>query len=800
MKHILNICALSFALLGTGNASYAAIPAGYYSSCENKGGQELLEALHSTIGNHTTVSYSALYDLYKTSDVYPEDGKIWDMYSTKHWDTGKEECGSYKKIGDCYNREHSFPKSWFDNKSPMSSDAFHIYPTDGKVNGQRSNNPYGECAGGTSVASSSGVKALGKLGKSTFNGYSGTVFEPDDEYKGDFARSYFYMAACYNNRIASWHSDMLAGNSYPAFREWAVELLLKWDRQDPVSQKEIDRNEAVYSRQHNRNPFIDHPELAQYIWGDKKNLVWSGSEEAVVTINRPADGSEFFVGTTGPGIAVTAPLSIKTTNATGTVTINLAGTGFKASTGTISAAAANKGTNVNITYTPDAVGGHSATLAVTAGSAKAVVILKGSAISGIPASAAADVTDNSFTARWTYVGDDRDGKYALTVSDAEGVLDGYPVDVDAKAGAYTVEGLAPLTDYTYSLAGESIQSHTISVKTGEAVRSVDFLFDGDLYFATAPGVPSPAAEIFIVTQNIESDITVSVDAPFELSVDNTSWSTSITLSPDEDRMYMRLNSSTAGSFETAIRAESSDFVTDDAFAQGVATASPGLFEDFETVAEKADNYENKTYTGTACKWNITDAGIWKADGGHDSIYSLRMGKTSKSALEMAEDCLTGIGDISFYAQRWTAKEGDVTVAVEYSTDGGASWRLAGNVTVTADSYSEYRVHAGVEGKARMRIRQTDGGRFNIDDISLSRQSSGLDEPEAERHQWNAYSHSGNLYIDVTKADGIETAVYALDGTTVFAGRLCEGTTAFALTSGTIVIVATGDFSRTVLIR
>ena len=167
---------------------------------------------------------------------------------------------------------------------------------------------------------------------------------------------------------------------------------------------------------------------------------------------------------------------------------------------------------------------------------------------------------------------------------------------------------------------------------------------------------------------------------------------------------------------------------------------------------------------------------------------------------MAEDCLTGIGDISFYAQRWTAKEGDVTVAVEYSTDGGASWRLAGNVTVTADSYSEYRVHAGVEGKARMRIRQTDGGRFNIDDISLSRQSSGLDEPEAECHQWNAYSHSGNLYIDVTKADGIETAVYALDGTTVFAGQLREGTTAFALTSGTIVIVATDDFSRTVLIR
>lgn len=158
----------------------------------------------------------------------------------------------------------------------MVSDAYHIYPTDGKVNGQRSNYPYGECAGGTSVASSNGVKALGKVGRSTFEGYSGTVFEPDDEYKGDFARTYFYMAACYNNRISSWSSDMLGGNSYPVFNAWAIDLLLKWDKQDPVSQKEIDRNEVVYNHQHNRNPFIDHPELAQYIWGDKKNLAERG--------------------------------------------------------------------------------------------------------------------------------------------------------------------------------------------------------------------------------------------------------------------------------------------------------------------------------------------------------------------------------------------------------------------------------------------------------------------------------------------------------------------------------------------
>lgn len=224
-------------------SAHAAEPDGYYSPCENKGGSKLLSALCDKVGPHTVISYNGLLDLYKTSDVYP-DGKIWDMYSTKHWTPGNT-CGNYKRVGDCYNREHSMPKSWFDDATPMYSDAFHLYPTDGKVNGQRSNYPYGECANGSSEPSYAGVDALGKLGTSTFKGYSGKVFEPDDEYKGDFARSYFYMAAAYNDRIATWSSPMLAGNAYPAFTAWSVELLLKWHRQDPVSDKERKRQEAV---------------------------------------------------------------------------------------------------------------------------------------------------------------------------------------------------------------------------------------------------------------------------------------------------------------------------------------------------------------------------------------------------------------------------------------------------------------------------------------------------------------------------------------------------------------------------
>lgn len=180
-------------------------------------------------------------------------------------------------LGDCYNREHSFPKSWFGGEVlPMYTDLFHLYPTDGKVNAYRSNYAFGETSTGT-------VYDISKLGPCTFPGYTGMVFEPADEYKGDFARTYFYMVTCYEDKVPSWNysdsSQMLNQTSYPCFKEWAMNLLLKWSRQDPVSDKEIKRNEAVYKLQKNRNPFIDYPQLAEYIWGTKMNKSFVLSEK-----------------------------------------------------------------------------------------------------------------------------------------------------------------------------------------------------------------------------------------------------------------------------------------------------------------------------------------------------------------------------------------------------------------------------------------------------------------------------------------------------------------------------------------
>lgn len=280
MKLTYQHTALALAIVMAAGQAQAQAPEGYYDGIEGKCARELKTELFEIIGDHEQLSYKQLWSAFRDTDRR-EDGTVWDMYSDCVFEFGDDQCGQYSSVGDCYNREHSFPKSWFDDGYPMYTDLFHLYPTDGRVNGQRGNYPFGECEGGTKLSN----LARGRLGNSTFPGYSGRVFEPDDEYKGDFARSYFYMATAYEDRFASFDSEMLAHNSYPCYVDWALELLLKWHRQDPVSQKEVDRNNAVYEWQGNRNPYIDYPQLVEHVWGDKMDEAF-GFSNAIDEHNR----------------------------------------------------------------------------------------------------------------------------------------------------------------------------------------------------------------------------------------------------------------------------------------------------------------------------------------------------------------------------------------------------------------------------------------------------------------------------------------------------------------------------------
>ena len=265
----------------------------YYATANGKSGQELKTALCAIVGPHIQRTYSQLWEDFKRTDLRP-DGKIWDMYSgVTNFDPDTGHSGNYKKEGDVFNREHSMPKSWFNDEYPMYTDLFHLYPTDGYVNNRRSNYPFGETIAPT-YRSGNDFSKLGP-GKAEM-GYTGVVFEPNDEYKGDFARTYFYMVTAYesyttpqgtNRRVASWNSPMLAQNTYPVFTDWALALLLRWSALDPVSEKELKRNEAVFLIQNNRNPFIDYPGLEQYIWGDRKDVPFSYDQYENGIINIP---------------------------------------------------------------------------------------------------------------------------------------------------------------------------------------------------------------------------------------------------------------------------------------------------------------------------------------------------------------------------------------------------------------------------------------------------------------------------------------------------------------------------------
>ena len=276
---VLNKAIVVFMLLISLSLS-AQIPNGYYDQADNKSGAVLKSALAHIIKDHTKYSYSNLWTSFYTTDDKP-NGTVWDMYSDIPdgsangnppyvFEFGTNQCATTPGIeGICYNREHSFPKSWFGGveSDTMYTDMFHLIPTDSKVNSMRSNNPYGEVDSPT-WSSQNGSK----LGPCVTPGFTGTAFEPLDEYKGDLARSYFYMATRYESRIASWQSytgadDVLNGTSFPCYDQWFIDLLLDWNALDPVSQKEIDRNNEIYTTyQHNRNPYIDHPEYAVAVW------------------------------------------------------------------------------------------------------------------------------------------------------------------------------------------------------------------------------------------------------------------------------------------------------------------------------------------------------------------------------------------------------------------------------------------------------------------------------------------------------------------------------------------------------
>lgn len=272
MKRILIFLALSIFFIN----AFAQAPANYYNGTAGLTGAPLKNQLNLIITDgHIDHGYGGLWTAYQTTDrdyFYENDGSILDIYSERpnaadpyNFTITTSQCGSngYSTEGDCYNREHIVPQSLFNQASPMRNDIHFIRATDGKVNGERSNYPFG-IVGNASFVSLNGSK----VGTSVTQGYSGTVFEPIDAFKGDVARMIFYFVTRYETQLSGFSSgNMLGGSAFPGLQTWELNQLLAWHNADPVSAEEIARNNASYIYQHNRNPYIDNPSFVASIWG-----------------------------------------------------------------------------------------------------------------------------------------------------------------------------------------------------------------------------------------------------------------------------------------------------------------------------------------------------------------------------------------------------------------------------------------------------------------------------------------------------------------------------------------------------
>lgn len=408
---IFGVCASFLSIWGAVTPA-SGIPT-YYAAVDGKSGKSLFDEVHdiAKLGYHS-LGYDGLWSAYTETDLRA-DGTIWDMYSDCEFTLKGGKCGNYKNECDCYNREHSIPKSWFGGgTSGPGCDIFHLVPTDGKVNGMRSNNPFGE-VGTASYTSHNGSKlgtarSITMTGKTVVSnsGFTATcsdkVFEPVDEYKGDFARAYFGAMIKWADDYAAFTQsggNLIFSGNYTVsgnfgLSKYGVALLLKWHRQDPVSQKEIDRNNGIQKTQGNRNPFIDYPYLAEYIWGvhagenvDMEQLLHSqderfvpGESDGSMTVTEPTlmvSTNELAFAGVAKGTQAVLSFTLRGIQLTQQVSLSVLGTDatlFSVTPATIGAGSANGTHTIQVTYRPVQDGSHQALLRISSQGATPVEV------------------------------------------------------------------------------------------------------------------------------------------------------------------------------------------------------------------------------------------------------------------------------------------------------------------------------------------------------------------------------------------------------------------------------------------
>ena len=382
----------------------AQIPDGYYDTVLRKKKAELKTSLHQKIKIASVLSYGGgdgkTWSGFAITDVRPSDGKVWDMYSNIDYSFN----GNLSVTG--MNIEHSFAKSWWGGSETQAyKDLHHLNPSDAIANQRKSS--YMMAVVDSTITYNNEVI---KVGKTTMkSGMLLPAWEHADEYKGDFARIYMYMVTAYEDYAPLWTNDsehQLDNNTYPVFEPWASNLLLQWAKQDPVSEKEINRNNEVYKIQGNRNPFIDFPNMAEYVWGDLKYkpFTYNGMVDYPYLhfpdmLDTLAFGKVYFQQSTSQY------LSIKAENLTGDLQLAISGihqSKFRLSKTEISKSEVESGIDLPIEFDATEAGNINAIITISGGGIEPIqVVLNANVSEEFKALPATNVRASGFTANWT---------------------------------------------------------------------------------------------------------------------------------------------------------------------------------------------------------------------------------------------------------------------------------------------------------------------------------------------------------------------------------------------------------------
>ena len=709
----------------------------YYRPVEGLKKAELKTALHELIQPETVLDYGGKGEGYTWSgfavtDRMPDGESVRDRYS----DIARTFNGLEAVPG--MNIEHVFANSWWGHTvNEAYCDLFNLFPSDASANGRKSNNPMGVVDGEASF--DNGVTRVGRSSSYRADSLI-TVWEPADQWKGDFARTFFYMATCYEDLQDEWQTKegllVVQPDRYPTLRPWVSSLLLEWNEADPVDDIERDRNEAVYGIQGNRNPFVDYPQLAAYIWGDSTEHAFytdKNATEAELFVPEADESLDYGLQAVSKGME--EKLVIRGRNLPGGLTLTVDGEAFTLDRETLTAEEVTRGTTVTVRCAAGIPAGrHTATLTLGGDGFRQTNGLGVEFVDGVPAYPASDVVcsvnTKRFEASWMDMGEGLTYSLEVYTKDGQGraqMVEGYPLQLQQTSAR--VEGLKASTTYYYKVdvLDEDGQGTMTSNEVEVVMPDVTPVFTvglSELSFTTVPGRPSTPQTVEVTALEVpQYTTTVVVDAPFEVSRDGEAWSQSVTVSGYDQQFRVRLGSvETEGPVEGEMVVSTPEVNEIVVSLSGEVDASKSFFENFEAGSKGA--YAEGEVTCAAATWRMAQVMIGGLENDRkNGAKAVRMQAKNGvvTELEMLEDKAEGCDSLWFYAGLYGSDTG-VKLTVSYSQDGGMSWEpVATDLEFRKGEWKRYGYKLDVDGLVRLKFTATGSSskRLNVDDIQMS---------------------------------------------------------------------------------